>query len=187
MYSITIDMTGDKPSMSGVCDREIDDGEIEEVYYLIGEMNNWTLAADKEAAGEYAFVQQEDGSYTITVKLTKGQTFKIAMAGMAWNGALGESAVLHGKIGDNGTATTETTYQLEWTVDSDNITVGVTGYYTFTLNPKAEKNNQLDYTFSLTAPDEVTPEPEPQPEPAPQPETPDVTVPENTETTEPEV
>lgn len=37
------------------------------------------------------------------------------------------------------------------------------------------------------APDEVTPEPEPQPEPAPQPETPDVTVPENTETTEPEV
>lgn len=186
MYTITLDMTGDKPSISGVCDREIDDGEIEEVYYLIGAMNNWTLAGDKEAAGEYAFVQQGDGSYTITVKLTKGQEFKIAMAGMAWNVEFAESALPRTKIGTKGTATTETTYQLEWT-SSSNIGVGVTGYYTFTLNPDAVKYNQLDYTFSLTAPGEVTPEPEPQPEPAPQPETPDVTVPENTETTEPEV
>lgn len=151
MYTITLDLTGEKAVISGVCDEEIDDGDVEEVYYVIGDINGWATAADKEAAGVYAFTKLEDGTYTLTVQMTKGQAFKIAIAGMQWNGAMGESALPRTKIGQAGTATAETAYQLEWT-SSDNIGVGVDGYYTFTLNPDGATNAKLDYTFSVTAP-----------------------------------
>lgn len=151
-YTITLDLTGEKAVVSGVCDQVIDDGDEKDVYYIIGSANTtsgWTTVTDATAAGDYVFTDNGDGTYTLTVDLTKGTEFKVAIAGLAWNGALGESAIPRELIGVTGTATADTDYKLTFT-SSDNIGVGLSGKYTFTLNPKGGTNDKLSYTFEAT-------------------------------------
>ncbi len=154
-YTVTLDLTGDKAVVSGFCDEVIDDGDVEYVYYLIGGMNNWTTADTVEAAGEYAFTNNEDGTCSLTVDLTKGWEFKVVVVGMQYNVEYGESAIPRNLIGNNGSATIDTEYKLTWT-SSSNIGVGLSGSYTFTFNPDGEKNNQLSYTFTATEDTETT-------------------------------
>lgn len=151
-YTITLDLTGEKAVISGVCDEVIDDGEVQDIYYIIGSANKtsgWTTVTDAADAGEYVFTANEDGTYSLTVELAKGGDFKVAIAGMAWNGSLGESAIPRDLLGTKGTATKDTTYKLTWS-DSDNIGVGLSGRYTFTLDPDGAANNKLTYTFEET-------------------------------------
>lgn len=151
-YTITLDLTGETAVVSGVCDQEISDGDVEDVYYIIGSANTtsaWAPVTDAAAAGNYVFTSKGDGTYGLTVELAKGTEFKVAIVGMAWNGALGESAIPRDLIGNNGSATVDTDYKLTWT-SSDNIGVGLSGKYIFTLNPDGEANNKLSYTFEAT-------------------------------------
>lgn len=151
-YTITLDLTGETAVVSGVCDQEISDGDVEDVYYIIGSANTtsaWAPVTDAAAAGNYVFTSKGDGTYGLTVELSKGTEFKVAIVGMAWNGALGESAIPRDLIGNNGSATVDTDYKLTWT-SSDNIGVGLSGKYIFTLNPDGEANNKLSYTFEAT-------------------------------------
>lgn len=151
-YTITLDLTGETAVVSGVCDQEISDGDVEDVYYIIGSANTtsaWDPVTDAAAAGNYVFTSKGDGTYGLTVELAKGTEFKVAIVGMAWNGALGESAIPRDLIGNNGSATVDTDYKLTWT-SSDNIGVGLSGKYIFTLNPDGEANNKLSYTFEAT-------------------------------------
>lgn len=153
MYTITLDLTGEKAVISGVCDEEIDDSGVEEIYYLIGDANassGWSLLETAEAAGDYAFVSNGDGTHSLTVELTRGKKFQVAIIGNQWNGAMDESAVPLNLIGANGTATVDTAYKLTWTNGSADITVGLSGKYTFTLNPDGETRNKLSYTFEQT-------------------------------------
>lgn len=157
-YTITLDLTGAKAVVSGVLDEDLSSGDTIDMYYLIGAMNNWSTAATEAAAGDYLFsYDEETDTYSLTMKLTKGQEFKVAIVGLAWSGALGESALPRTQIGNKGTATAAKSYQLEWT-STDNIGVGVTGWYTFTLDPNGGANNILTYTFSETDPSLEVPE-----------------------------
>lgn len=160
MYTITLDLTGEKAVVSGVCDQEIDDGDVKDIYYIIGTANTtsgWTLANDVAAVGNYAFTDNNDGTYSLTVDLARGKEFKVAIIGMAWNGALANSAVPRNLIGENNTATVDTDYKLTFVTGSDNIGVGLSGRYTFTLNPDGGTNNILSYTFERTAATETAP------------------------------
>lgn len=152
-YTITLDLTGETAVVSGVCDQEIDDGDVEDIYYIIGSANatsGWTQITDAAVAGNYVFASNGDGTYGLTVELSKGTEFKVAIVGMAYNGALGESAIPRELIGGNGSATVDTDYKLTWSNGSDNITVGLSGKYTFTLNPNGGTNDKLSYTFETT-------------------------------------
>ena len=160
MYTITLDLTGEKAVVSGVCDREIDDGDVKDIYYIIGSANTtsgWALANDVAAVGNYAFTDNDDGTYSLTVDLARGTEFKVAIIGMAWNGALANSAVPRNLIGEKDTATVETDYKLTFVTGSDNIGVGLSGKYTFTLNPDGGTNNILSYTFETTDATETAP------------------------------
>lgn len=159
MYTVTLDLTGEKAVISGVCDEEINDGDVKDIYYIIGSANTasgWTTATDVADVGDFAFTDNNDGTYSLTVNLKRGTDFKVAVIGMAWNGAFGESAIPRNLIGKNGTATVDTAYKLTW-ADSDNIGVGLSGEYTFTLNPDGGKNNILRYTFKKTDATETEP------------------------------
>ena len=151
MYTITLDLTGDKAVVSGVCDQEIDDSNVENIYYIIGlDQNPWTPAeTEDDVIDGRAFTKDEDGTYSLTIELTKGWEFKVVVVGMGYDGEMGESALPRALIGANGTATVNTDYQLTWT-SSTNIGVGVSGKYTFTLNPEGGTNNKLTYTFEAT-------------------------------------
>ena len=93
MYTVTLDLTGEKAVISGVCDREIEDPETETIYYLFGSMSNWAVADTVDAAGEYAFTNNSDGTITLTVKLARGTEFKVLAVGMKYNIEFAESAV----------------------------------------------------------------------------------------------
>lgn len=67
-----------------------------------------------------------------------------------------ESAIPRELIGDNGSATVATDYKLTWANGSANICVGLSGKYTFTLNPDGGKNNILRYAFEATDATETT-------------------------------
>ncbi len=156
MYTITLDLRGEKAVISGVCDREIEDPETETIYYLFGSMSNWAVANTVEAAGEYAFTNNSDGTITLTVELTRGTEFKVLAVGMKYDIEYAESAVPRNLIDKNGTATVDTAYKLTWT-NSTNIGVGLSGEYTFTLNPDGGEHNILSYTFQKTDDTETTP------------------------------
>ncbi len=156
MYTITLDLRGEKAVISGVCDREIEDPETETVYYLFGSMSNWAVANTVEAAGEYAFTNNSDGTITLTVELTRGTEFKVLAVGMKYDIEYAQSAVPRNLIDKNGTATVDTAYKLTWT-NSTNIGVGLSGEYTFTLNPDGGEHNILSYTFQKTDDTETTP------------------------------
>ena len=156
MYTITLDLRGEKAVISGVCDREIEDPETETIYYLFGSMSNWAVANTVEAAGEYAFTNNSDGTITLTVELTRGTEFKVLAVGMKYDIEYAESAVPRNLIDKNGTATVDTAYKLTWT-NSTNIGVGLSGEYTFTLNPDGGEHNILSYTFQKTDETETTP------------------------------
>jgi len=159
MYTVTLDLTGEKAVISGVCDEEINDGDVKDIYYIIGSANTasgWTTATDVADVGDFAFTDNNDGTYSLTVNLKRGTDFKVAVIGMAWNGAFGESAIPRNLIGKNGTATVDTAYKLTW-ADSDNIGVGLSGEYTFTLDPDGAKYNILSYTFEATDNTETAP------------------------------
>jgi hypothetical protein len=158
-YTVTLDLTGEKAVVSGVCDEEINDGEVKDIYYIIGTANTtsgWTLATDVAAVGNYAFTENEDGTHSLTVDLARGTEFKVAIVGMQWNGALDEAAIPRKLLGDNNTATVETAYKLTWT-NSENIGVGLSGKYTFTLDPDGGEHNVLSYTFETTEATETAP------------------------------
>ena len=156
MYTITLDLRGGKAVISGVCDSEIKDPETETIYYLFGSMSNWAVANTVEAAGEYAFTNNSDGTITLTVELTRGTEFKVLAVGMDYNIEFAESAVPRNLIDKNGTATVDTEYKLTWT-NSANIGVGLSGEYTFTLNPDGGKHKILSYTFKKTDETETAP------------------------------
>ena len=156
MYTITLDLRGEKAVISGVCDREIEDLETETIYYLFGSMSNWAVANTVEAADEYAFTNNSDGTITLTVELTRGTEFKVLAVGMKYDIEYAESAVPRNLIDKNGTATVDTAYKLTWT-NSTNIGVGLSGEYTFTLNPDGGEHNILSYTFQKTDETETTP------------------------------
>lgn len=156
MYTITLDLRGEKAVISGVCDSEIKDPETETIYYLFGSMSNWAVANTVEAAGEYAFTNNSDGTITLTVELTRGTEFKVLAVGMEYNIEFAESAVPRNLIDKNGTATVDTEYKLTWT-NSANIGVGLSGEYTFTLNPDGGEYNILSYTFQKTDKTETGP------------------------------
>lgn len=158
MYTITLDLRGEKAVISGVCDREIEDPETETIYYLFGSMSSWAVADTVEAAGAYAFTNNSDGRSTLTVELTRGTEFKVLAVGMKYNIEFAESAVPRDLIGKNGTATVDTAYKLTWSSgDNANICVGLSGEYTFTLDPDGGKNNILSYTFQKTDKTETGP------------------------------
>ena len=156
MYTVTLDLTGEKAVISGVCDEEIEDPETETIYYLFGSMSNWAVADTVEAAGKYAFTNNSDGTITLTVELARGTEFKVLAVGMKYNIEFAQYAVPRNLIGDKGTATVDTAYKLTWT-SSANIGVGLSGEYTFTLDPDGGENNILRYTFKET--DETETEP----------------------------
>lgn len=159
MYTVTLDLTGEKAVISGVCDEEINDGDVKDIYYIIGSANTvsgWTTATDVADVGDFAFTDNNDGTYSLTVNLKRGTDFKVAIIGMAWNGSLGESAIPRNLIGDKGTATVDTAYKLTWS-NSDNIGVGLSGEYTFTLDPDGGEHNILSYTFKETDATETEP------------------------------
>ncbi len=155
MYTITLDLTGEKAVISGVCDREIEDPETETIYYLFGSMSNWTVADTVEAAEGYVFTNNPDGTITLTIDLARDTEFKVLAVGMKYNIEYAESAIPRELIGANGSATVATAYKLTWT-DSKNIGVGLSGKYTFTLNPDGGTNNILSYTFEATDATETT-------------------------------
>ena len=159
MYTVTLDLTGEKAVISGVCDEEINDGDVKDIYYIIGSANTvsgWTTATDVADVGDFAFTDNNDGTYSLTVNLKRGTDFKVAIIGMAWNGSFGESAIPRNLMGDKGTATVDTDYKLTWSSD-DNIGVGLSGEYTFTLNPDGGEHNILSYTFKATDATETKP------------------------------
>ncbi len=156
MYTITLDLTGEKAVISGVCDREIEDPETETIYYLFGSMSSWAVANTVEAAGEYAFTNNSDGTSTLTVELARYTEFKVLAVGMKYNIEFNESAVPRDLIGSKGSVTADTDYKLTWT-DSKNIGVGLSGKYTFTLDPDGGTNNILSYTFEATDATETAP------------------------------
>ncbi len=155
MYTITLDLTGEKAVISGVCDREIEDPETETIYYPFGSMSNWTVADTVEAAEGYVFTNNPDGTITLTIDLARDTEFKVLAVGMKYNIEYAESAIPRELIGANGSATVATAYKLTWT-DSKNIGVGLSGKYTFTLNPDGGTNNILSYTFEATDATETT-------------------------------
>lgn len=156
MYTITLDLTGEKAVISGVCDREIEDPETETIYYLFGSMSSWAVADTVEAAGEYAFTNNSEGTSTLTVELARDTEFKVLAVGMKYNIEFAESAVPRDLIGNKGSATVDTDYKLTWT-NSTNIGVGLSGEYTFTLDPDGEKYSILSYTFEATDATETAP------------------------------
>lgn len=156
MYTITLDLTGEKAVISGVCDREIEDPETETIYYLFGSMSSWAVADTVEAAGEYAFTNNSDGTSTLTVELERDTEFKVLAVGMKYDIEFAESAVPRDLIGNKGSATVDTDYKLTWT-NSTNIGVGLSGEYTFTLDPDGEKYSILSYTFEATDATETAP------------------------------
>jgi len=159
MYTITLDLRGEKAVVSGVCDEKIDDDNVKDIYYIRGTANTtsgWTLANDVATVGNYAFTDNDDGTYSLTVDLARGTEFKVAIIGMAWNGALANSAVPRNLIGEKDTATVETDYKLTFT-GSDNIGVGLSGRYTFTLDPDGGTYKSLSYTFEKTDETETAP------------------------------
>lgn len=156
MYTIILDLTGEKAVISGVCDREIEDPETETIYYLFGSMSSWAVADTVEAAGAYAFTNNSDGTSTLTVELTRDTEFKVLAVGMKYDIEFAESAVPRDLIGKKGSATVDTDYKLTWT-NSTNIGVGLSGEYTFTLDPDGGKNNILSYTFKKTDETETAP------------------------------
>lgn len=156
MYTITLDLRGEKAVISGVCDREIEDPETETIYYLFGSMSNWAVADTVEAAGAYAFTNNSDGTSTLTVELTRDTEFKVLAVGMKYDIEFAESAVPRDLIGNKGSATVDTDYKLTWT-NSTNIGVGLSGEYTFTLDPDGGTNNILSYTFEATDATETAP------------------------------
>ncbi len=156
MYTITLDLTGEKAVISGVCDREIEDPETETIYYLFGSMSSWAVADTVEAAGAYAFTNNSDGTSTLTVELARYTEFKVLAVGMKYNIEFNESAVPRDLIGSKGSVTADTDYKLTWT-DSKNIGVGLSGKYTFTLDPDGGTNNILSYTFEATDATETAP------------------------------
>lgn len=156
MYTITLDLTGEKAVISGVCDREIEDPETETIYYLFGSMSSWAVADTVEAAGEYAFTNNSDGTSTLTVELARDTEFKVLAVGMKYDIEFAESAVPRDLIGNKGSATVDTDYKLTWTNTTD-IGVGLSGEYTFTLDPDGGKNNILSYTFKKTDATETAP------------------------------
>ncbi len=156
MYTIILDLTGEKAVISGVCDREIEDPETETIYYLFGSMSSWAVADTVEAAGAYAFTNNSDGTSTLTVELTRDTEFKVLAVGMKYDIEFAESAVPRDLIGNKGSATVDTDYKLTWT-NSTNIGVGLSGEYTFTLDPDGGKNNILSYTFKKTDETETAP------------------------------
>lgn len=156
MYTIILDLTGEKAVISGVCDREIEDPETETIYYLFGSMSSWAVADTVEAAGAYAFTNNSDGTSTLTVELTRDTEFKVLAVGMKYDIEFAESAVPRDLIGNKGSATVDTDYKLTWT-NSTNIGVGLSGEYTFTLDPDGGKNNILSYTFEATDATETAP------------------------------
>lgn len=156
MYTITLDLTGEKAVISGVCDREIEDPETETIYYLFGSMSSWAVADTVEAAGEYAFTNNSDGTSTLIVELARDTEFKVLAVGMKYDIEFAESAVPRDLIGNKGSATVDTDYKLTWTNTTD-IGVGLSGEYTFTLDPDGGKNNILSYTFKKTDATETAP------------------------------
>ena len=156
MYTITLDLRGEKAVISGVCDGEIEDPETETIYYLFGSMSNWAVADTVDAAGEYAFTNNSDGTITLTVELARDTEFKVLAVGMKYDIEFAESAVPLNLIGDKGSATVDTEYKLTWT-NSANIGVGLSGEYTFTLDPDGGKHNILSYTFKKTDETETAP------------------------------
>lgn len=156
MYTITLDLRGEKAVISGVCDGEIEDPETETIYYLFGSMSNWAVADTVEAAGKYAFTNNSDGTSTLTVELARDTEFKVLAVGMKYDIEFAESAVPRNLIGDKGSATAETEYKLTWT-NSTNIGVGLSGEYTFTLDPDGGTNKILSYTFRATDDTETEP------------------------------
>ncbi|MCX4384260.1 MAG: Ig-like domain-containing protein [Clostridia bacterium] len=156
MYTITLDLRGEKAVISGVCDREIEDPETETIYYLFGSMSSWAVADTVDAAGEYAFTNNSDGTITLTVELARDTEFKVLAVGMKYDIEFAGSAVPLNLIGDKGSATVDTEYKLTWT-NSANIGVGLSGEYTFTLNPDGGAHNILSYTFQKTDDTETAP------------------------------
>lgn len=156
-YTVTLDLTGEKAVVSGVCNQEIEDGDVKDIYYLVGSATTlgWNAVDTVEAAGNYVFTENSGGTHSLTIDLERGTEFKVLIIGQKWNGELGESAIPRNLIGNNNTATVETAYKLTWT-SSKNIGVGLSGKYTFTLDPDGGTNNILSYTFEATEATETT-------------------------------
>ncbi|MCH5162792.1 MAG: InlB B-repeat-containing protein [Clostridiales bacterium] len=152
-YTIKLDLSGAKAAVNVKMDEDLSGGVVEiDRWYIIGSMTGWSTKAKDADLGIYGFEYHADtGKYTLTIQLTKGGEFKVVIAGSGYNGEIGEGGVADGKIGTKGTATEAGKYQLEWT-SSTNIGVGVTGWYTFTLDPSVSGRGRLDYTFSTTNP-----------------------------------
>ena len=154
VYTITLDLSGETATVYGVCDREIDDGDVEYVYYLIGSHNNWQqYNTVEDADSRFVFTKGEDGKYTLTVEFEKGVEFKIVVVGQAYKIEYANHAPVSGTIG-NGPATADGAFQLVYTTSS-NIGIGVAGEYAFTFDPDAETDNQLSYVFTKTAASDV--------------------------------
>lgn len=158
-YTITLDLRGEKAVVSGVCDEKIDDDNVKDIYYIRGTANTTSgdnPANDVATAGGYVFTENNDGTHSLTVELARGKEFKVAIIGLEYDGSLAEWAVPRDLIGDKNTATVDTKYKLTWT-DSDNICVGLSGRYTFTLDPDGGTHNSLSYTFEKTDETETAP------------------------------
>lgn len=148
MYTITLDLTGTKAVVSCTEYNVFDDEDDEDVYYIIGTVNNWTTVDKNTDTSTYsAFTNNGDGTYTLTTKLTQGALFKFALVGMAWNGALSTQNVKSGRIANS----VSSTVQLLYGPSDYNMQAGATGWYTFTITV-ANGTSTIDYTYSETEP-----------------------------------
>ncbi|MDE7168490.1 MAG: Ig-like domain-containing protein [Clostridia bacterium] len=148
MYTITLDLTGTKAVVSCTEYSVSDDEDDEDVYYIIGTVNNWTTVDKNTNKDTYsAFTKNADGTYTLTTNLTSGALFKFALVGMAWNGALSTQNVKSGRIANSVTSSV----QLLYGPSDYNMKAGVTGWYTFTITV-ANGTSTIDYTYSETEP-----------------------------------
>ena len=145
-FTITLDLTGDTAVVSGVMDGDpIDDSNEPIVYYLRGDMNGWAEATDPENPGNHAFTDNGDKTYTLSsVALTKGQGFKVAVAGNGWIGAINPGKVHGAKIAGGAS---DASKKVPLYASGEDIKVGVSGTYDFTITA----DGILDYTFTETA------------------------------------
>ena len=116
--------------------------EVSYNWFIIGGtgLNDWTNPEEVEDLAEGTlFTKQENGSYTLTIALDAGTTFKFANVGQGWSGAIDCY-----KCAQLGTAHADENLEgMTEGMDNGNFKVLTGGTYTFTISAT---NDSVSYT-----------------------------------------